>query len=328
MKLLLVFTLLFSFSLFAQNRVIYGSDSRVDVYESKDVLFNTLSRSTVALMKIGKSLIPTENGDYTLHGKKFGKAMGLCKEERFFHQPSFGFCSGTLIGPDLILTAGHCINSIRDCEETAFVFDFKMNSKNEFSKVAKKDNVYRCKKIISVDPGGDKDHAVIQLRRMVKKRIPLSMRKEGEIKQGDKLIVIGHPSGIPTKIADGYTRYSPHRDYFMTNLDTYGGNSGSAVFNYKTGMIEGILVRGARDFIRAPGKSCYISNVCKEDECGGEAVTRVSSIKHFEKIQDRNQSFYRMYPKARAYYNKVYGQLNLSRPYYRSRYYRVRNNIR
>ena len=33
----------------------------------------------------------------------------LCADERFVHQPVPGWCSGTLIGPDLVLTAGHCV---------------------------------------------------------------------------------------------------------------------------------------------------------------------------------------------------------------------------
>ena len=44
------------------------------------------------------------------------------------------------------------------------------------------------------------------------------------------LVVIGHPSGLPTKIADGaWVRNNESEYYFVTNLDTFGGNSGSAV---------------------------------------------------------------------------------------------------
>ena len=37
--------------------------------------------------------------------------------------------------------------------------------------------------------------------------------------------------------------------WFMANLDSFEGNSGSAVFNELTGEVEGILVRGKPDSI-------------------------------------------------------------------------------
>ncbi|MBU0985072.1 MAG: hypothetical protein KKA42_14455, partial [candidate division Zixibacteria bacterium] len=46
--------------------------------------------------------------------------------------------------------------------------------------------------------------------------------------------------------------------WFQANLDTYGGNSGSMVVNTGTWVIEGILVRGAPDFVNGGG--CTESN--------------------------------------------------------------------
>jgi hypothetical protein len=91
------------------------------------------------------------------------------------------------------------------------------------------------------------------------------------------LVVVGHPSGLAVKIAAGATvRSNLESAYFVANLDTYGGNSGSAVFNEQTGLIEGILVRGETDFKYKNG--CYVSNICDVDGCRGEDVTRVSEI--------------------------------------------------
>ena len=68
-----------------------------------------------------------------------------------------------------------------------------------------------------------------------------------------------------TNTADGY---------FVANLDTYGGNSGSPVFNSDTHEVEGILVRGERDFVQAGG--CTVSLVCPDTGCRGEDCTRVT----------------------------------------------------
>ncbi|NKC16754.1 MAG: hypothetical protein GKR94_32545 [Gammaproteobacteria bacterium] len=51
-----------------------------------------------------------------------------------------------------------------------------------------------------------------------------------------------------------------HEDYFVANLDPFGGNSGSPVFNADTLTVERILVRGEQDF--APMDGCFVSMVC------------------------------------------------------------------
>lgn len=66
--------------------------------------------------------------------------------------------------------------------------------------------------------------------------------------------------------------------FFSANLDTFQGNSGSAVFNAETGMIEGILVRGEEDFIPNQAEMCIEANKCANDKCRGEDVTRLTAI--------------------------------------------------
>jgi hypothetical protein len=123
------------------------------------------------------------------------------------------------------------------------------------------------------------DHALIQLDRVVKGRTPLKYRSEGTAAVGDELVVIGHPMGLPTKIADGAKiRSNNHPHYFVATLDTFGGNSGSAVFNTATGIVEGILVRGETDYKFNRDKMCSEIFVCAEDECRGEDVSRITSI--------------------------------------------------
>lgn len=88
--------------------------------------------------------------------------------------------------------------------------------------------------------------------------------------------MIGHPVGLPLKVADDAVVSDPGdgQTYFEANLDTYGGNSGSAVFNARTGLIEGILVRGAQDFKKGAG-DCVVSNVLPGTP-GGESVTKIN----------------------------------------------------
>jgi V8-like Glu-specific endopeptidase len=85
----------------------------------------------------------------------------------------------------------------------------------------------------------------------------LPYRKKGKINTNAKLVVIGHPSGLPQKVSDdGQILNNKEEDFFVTNLDTFGGNSGSPVVDLNSGMIEGILVRGEEDYIYDFKKGC------------------------------------------------------------------------
>ena len=83
---------------------------------------------------------------------------------------------------------------------------------------------------------------------------------------------------MPTKIADGANVRNLQGKFFQANLDTYGGNSGSAVFNVETGEVEGILVRGETDYVFNSALGCQVSNLCAADGCRGEDVTYISNV--------------------------------------------------
>ena len=179
-------------------------------------------------------------------------------------------------GPQDICYRWPLIRRSGDCENARFVFDYAIKSKKSGSpKRVHKNQVYKCTKLIKsfVESRGA-DYAVVELDRNVTGRTPLKFRTEGQVSDNAGLVVIGHPSGIPTKVAGGANVRSQSNGFFVANLDTYGGNSGSAVFNSKTGNVEGILVRGERDFVYKG--NCKVSNVCADDDCRGEDVTRIT----------------------------------------------------
>jgi V8-like Glu-specific endopeptidase len=159
-----------------------------------------------------------------------------------------------------------------------------MKNSTEANMNVKEENVYKCKKIISraLSRFDKNDYALIELDRVASNITPLKFRTSGKVSQNDKLVVIGHPSGLPTKIADGAYVKSLSGKYFSANLDTYGGNSGSAVFNETTGEVEGILVRGATDYVSRGG--CRVSNRLGNDEGDGEDVTFITNIKELQNL--------------------------------------------
>ena len=260
-----------------QIKVIYGEDNRLDVFESPNNAYVTLSRSTAAM--IPNSSVRVQGTESVLTGPTM-EARGFCKEERFSHQITAAMCSGFLVGNKYLVTAGHCITSESDCASNKWVFDYKVDDAGQSGVTVANSSVYSCKRIISraLDRMSQDDYAYIELDRAVTDRAPLTFRKTGSIKAGDEILVIGHPTGLPTKITDGAHVRALKGKFFTANLDTYGGNSGSAVFNATTGVVEGILVRGENDYI-SDARGCRASNICPENGCRGEDVTYITNIK-------------------------------------------------
>ena len=194
------------------------------------------------------------------------------------------------MGEDLLVTAGHCMQSQEDCSYYNWVFGFKKKWDGHIATEFSLENVYSCQKILvsKYDPIGKKDYALIKLDRPVLERKPLSFRRNGKIDNEAELVVIGHPSGLPTKIADN-ARVRDNGDplFFNANLDTFQGNSGSAVFNKKTGVVEGILVRGDTDYVTED--SCMVINRCEDHGCRGEDVTRITLFKNINEIIEANK---------------------------------------
>ncbi len=206
----------------------------------------------------------------------------VCEGTRFVNQPNPGMCSGFLIAPDLLVTAGHCVKIENFCSTFKWVFDFYVDKNTQTAGLdIKEENVYSCKKVVvgALSDFFGMDFGVVQLDRIVKDRKPLEVRSEGLVPSDAQLVVIGAPSGLPTKIAPGaVVRTNSEPFYFTTNLDTFAGNSGSAVFNAKTGVVEGILVRGEDDYELNPFRMCIQAKTCESTGCRGEDVSRMTSI--------------------------------------------------
>jgi hypothetical protein len=256
-------------------QVIYGSDDRIDLYQTNNATLRKLADSTVALIPAGA--VKSEGAKARLTTEPYGESMGFCKDEPFYEQVTAAFCSGSLIAPDIIMTAGHCITSQASCQNTKFVFGFAVKEKGKMPTEVASSDVYGCQTLLGREQVNDgADWALIKLDRPVTGHAPLKLAKKDPA-NGTPLVVIGHPAGLPTKIAGGAkVRDASKNGYFIADLDTYGGNSGSAVFNAVNGQVEGILVRGEQDY--AWRGSCRVSNVCTQDGCRGEDVTKLTSF--------------------------------------------------
>ena len=203
----------------------------------------------------------------------------MCKDERFSNQPSLAYaCTGFLVGPDLLMTAGHCSanseevisSSDRYCESYAWLFDYT-TTVNQPAKIKSisESKLYRCKKIvyaISEEGGEHRDFALIQLDRPVTDRPYLKLSSQ-KVRVGESVKMIGSPLGMPLKITSSarVLENEKNQGFMLTDLDAFQGNSGSPVFNKKNKVV-GILIGGTPNEVTYKDKKlgCHRYNRCDQ----------------------------------------------------------------
>ncbi|MEM7368083.1 MAG: serine protease [Bacteroidota bacterium] len=205
------------------------------------------------------------------------KNKALCAEEPHQMQAAFSWGTGFLIRPDIVITAGHNIfnyknESYINWENLSIYFGcFLSHHSQKYPSIEEKEE-YKIKKILWVTKVSNQDFAVLQLDRDAKGVPLLPLNQNKRPTRGTPIYTIGHGNSLPAKFTPGahfVKRFN--RNYFSANLDTFSGNSGSPVFNACTHEVEGILVKGLKDYELVPDGSCY--------------TTKKYNRKHGEKVQ-------------------------------------------
>lgn len=171
------------------------------------------------------------------------------------HGDSVSTCSVTAIGPDTVLTAGHCLEHIDDEWPTSSVtFDYQTdcagNVGGAYQPVFHKVSGYLK---FRWNDGSGKDYAILQLRippgGLGVPAIPLRASLPAV---GEQIFGIHHPNGATKKLAPPHTVAETVNGAgpggIQVDIDVSGGSSGSGLFDM-SGRLVGVLSAGVDCFL-------------------------------------------------------------------------------
>lgn len=241
--------------------ILGAIDDRAPIAE-QSIEIQELARSVPALIQTHR-IYKKNNETSILKGIELVADMKMCKKERFSEESIIANCSASLIAPDLVLTAAHCLAGVDyQCSTYSVVFDY--HGKEVLNK-----DIYKCQelKFYSFDlKYAGIDLAIIKLDRPVKDRKPVTL--SNNIKLNQKLFMIGYPLGISQKIAtNGVVRKITQDLYsFRHNLDAFSVNSGGPIFNSAHEQV-GVLVRGTgQNLVMDDKQNCNYWGVESEEK--------------------------------------------------------------
>jgi len=256
---------------------IYGKDNRTFI--SLLTQNKILNQAKSVAMIVSEDLLVKRIGGTVLKGSPLIETLNLCPDERFSKKPSNVACTGFLVKPNLLLTAGHCVVDESDCKTKKFLFEVLDSSTKLFSSERKlqKNQIFSCHKIVARGADETSDFSLIELDRKAEGRGPLILNEKINGNVLSHVYMLGHPYGLSmilsqSALVDGIESELQ----IKASLDSFEGNSGSPVFNSESGQVEGILINGQDDLYFDSQNKCYRNSVY--NGVGGEGILKISTI--------------------------------------------------
>ena len=197
-----------------------------------------------------------------------GIPVGLCEDERFARQEALGpdVCSGFLVAPDRIATAGHCAPDETQRNARRVVFGLVATEDGQLPSSIDISHVYRISAVAERRDDAAQDLAVLILDRSVPMAMALPLPIASSSPHvGQPVSMVGYPAGMPAKIDacmdPGRSDCLPARvasvsaTWFWSDLQAFGGNSGSPVLDANQDVL-GVLSSGETQYCVDPELFC------------------------------------------------------------------------
>jgi Trypsin-like peptidase domain len=261
---------------FAAQAAFYGDDDLLEFYEATPALKDS-SRAT-AMLVANDAYVVRAGQLHFPDAVTIEDYIGACTDVPFASQLTPGECSGTLIAPDLFLTAGHCVATQAECEATSILFDYALSAAGEQPHPSTS-SLYACRELVVQKNEWVplRDYAVLRLDRAVADRAPRAMARRVPAK-GEPVTLIGYPLGAALKIdpAGSALGLSQDGSSFLAAIDAFEGNSGSGLLDSR-GQLVGILSYGADDFVRE-GACSNVNRIALPCTRCGESIMPAAGI--------------------------------------------------
>lgn len=278
---LLLLSLLACATTGVQERPVFGVDNRKEVIHAGPA--TCAVGSTVFAIVAKSDLQRGAANTWRVAQRQTLEDAGWCANTRFSAQPVLARCTGFLIAPDTVATAGHCIHEEGvastlgvSCQNARLILDFKLALTREANTFFPDENVFACAEVLAgTDSRFGPDWRVIRLDRSSDRpRIPVYAGNP--LSSSQDLRVVGHPLGLPMKAADDGRVFGYTNGRYRTTLDTFRGNSGSPVYTIvdNQALVVGMMTGGTQDTRHAPTDDCVTEFVCAEGaDCRGQLAT-------------------------------------------------------
>ncbi len=166
--------------------------------------------------------------------------------------------TGTMISPDLFLTAGHLFDqtgggwnrprvngttNIISPQEIATNMHLNFNYQVDPSGTLRAEQSFAITQLVEYRLGGV-DFAVCRIAGSPGNTFGFSPVATADAAVGDMLCIMGHPAGVPKRIEAGPLVSFSGNTVLYNDIDTLGGNSGSGILRASTGQLVGVHTNG------------------------------------------------------------------------------------
>ena len=244
--------------------LIYGGDDRIELRDAPP-RFRELASAVVGLVSAELYEHLTHAPD-SLAELSAERTVPLCPDEFGADQPTLVQCTGVLIAPDLVLTAGHCFSPADRCDRYVYMTGLALNGGGDLD--LQQAEARSCTAIIersaaTYELGTSLDYALIRLEAPMRAAPATMARSVPSV--GQPLVAATHPLGLPLKLDMGASVLAiidqpTAGAHFAADIDAFIGSSGGAVFD-AAGKLVGVLVGGDGDFDYDRDRDCFRSRL-------------------------------------------------------------------